>query len=438
VLAATLVVVTIGPSSAGKPTKPPAPSGPRNVIIFIGDGMGPEQVRLGRVYKKALTGDPLHIDGIRWGAKGTLDTASLDGITDSAAGATALATGQATLNGWVGMIPTDPPTAVETALEQAEDIGKATGLVTSVGMTNATTASFSAHVTDRGEDDEIAAQMATQGIEVLMGAGQDDPLLNLPGVTYVNNVTDIQAYAAGTGAGPLYALMGVESLAHPIDKDDEGVVGIEPTLAEMTTASLDVLNADPQGFFLMVEDGAIDWAGHSRDGAWSATDMIQMDDAVKAAYDWAKNRTDTLILVTADHECGGLSFTTKGGDAVNTDLLLGQTASVEFMWGELKTLDWTRDSVVRDVVESYTNVPLTRGDIDEIQRIATLGSGEMGLADVLSDHYNVYWGWDDLDEGDHTDTPVPIYAWGPGASDFAGTAYPNERVGQLLLSYFGA
>jgi alkaline phosphatase len=437
-IAVGLAVALLAPATAAKPPPKPA-AGPKNIIIFIGDGMGPEQVRIGQVYKKADTGQSLHINSsIPWQAKGTLNTNSLDGITDSAAGATALATGYETLNGWVGMIPPEPGTPVESALEQAEDVGKATGLVTSVGMTNATPASFAAHVSDRGEDDEIAAMMAAQGSEVLMGAGQDDPLLNQPGVTYVDNVTDIQAYAAGTGAGPLYALMGVESLAHPIDRENEGVVGIEPTLSQMTTAALDILSADPQGFFLMVEDGAIDWAGHSRDGAWTATDMIQMDDAVKAAYDWAKNRTDTLIVVTADHECCGLSFTTKGPNAIDIDGLLGQTASVEFMWGELKTQDWTKDAVVKALVEKYTTISPTQAEIDHVQYVATLGSGEMGLADVLSDRWNVNWLLSGLDEGDHTDTPVPIYAWGPKSADFAGTAYANERVGQLLLSYLGA
>jgi len=432
-VAIALMLALITPSTAARPPKPS--SKPRNIIVFIGDGMGPEQVRLGRVYKEA----PLHIDGVPWGAVGSLNTNSLDGVTDSAAGATALATGYETLNGWVGMIPTDPPTAVESALEQAEDVGKATGLVTSVGMTNATPASFAAHVTDRGDDDVIAVQMHAQGSEFLMGAGSDAGLVNQPGVTYVDNVTEMNAYVAGPGTGPMYGLIGVESLAHPIDRVNEGVVGIEPTLPQMTAAALHVLSADPQGFFLMVEDGAIDWAGHSRDGAWSATDMLQMDDAVKVAYDWAKSRTDTLILVTADHETGGLSFTTTGpaSGRIDVDGLQGQTASVEFMWGELKP-NGVSLAEIEEVVERYTTIELTEGEKADIMAIALLGSGEMGIADVLSDRWHVNWLQSGLDEGDHTDTPVPIYAWGPKASDFAGTAYVNERVGQLLLSYLGA
>ena len=139
---------------------------PKNVILFIGDGMGPEQVEIGRRVK----GAPLFIDGIPWGATGSLNTDSLEGVTDSAAGATALATGYETNNGWLSMIPTEPePTSVETVLERAEDRGKATGLFSTGDLPDATAGAFAAHVTDRGEDEEVARQMGEQGIEFLLG-----------------------------------------------------------------------------------------------------------------------------------------------------------------------------------------------------------------------------------------------------------------------------
>lgn len=118
------------PGAVGAATSPFASV--RNVILFIGDGMGPNHVQVGRM----LNGGTLRIDGIPWDGVGTLDTTSLDGVTDSAAGGTALATGQETLNGWVSMVPADyangdlTPVAVETALERAEQSRKATGLIT--------------------------------------------------------------------------------------------------------------------------------------------------------------------------------------------------------------------------------------------------------------------------------------------------------------------
>ncbi|MGH2540023.1 MAG: alkaline phosphatase, partial [Actinomycetota bacterium] len=122
-----IVMALLASPATGKPDRPTAraSANPKNVILFIGDGMGPEQVEIGRRVK----GSPLFIDGIPWGAVGSLNTDSLEGVTDSAAGATALATGFETNNGWLSMIPTEPePTAVETVLERAEGRGKSTGL----------------------------------------------------------------------------------------------------------------------------------------------------------------------------------------------------------------------------------------------------------------------------------------------------------------------
>jgi alkaline phosphatase len=392
------------------------------VILFIGDGMGPEQVEIGRLVK----GSDLHIDRIFGEPVGSLNTNSLDGITDSAAGATALATGYGTLNGWAAMIPTLPdPTPVETVLERAEDRGKATGLATTGDMVNATPASFAAHVTDRGEDEEIAAQMHTQGSEFLLGGrggGAVAPLQNQPGVTYVNNVTQLNAYAAGPGAGPMYGLIGAQTLAYAIDREEEGAVGIHPTLADSTRAAIDVLSADPDGFFLMVEAAQIDWAGHSRDGAWTAAEMLAMDEAVKAAYDWASNRSDTLIVLTADHECCGLTVNGQ----TNVAGLRGQTASTEWMWGAI-----SHGASIDSTLATYAGIT----NLKKAERKLIASNKEMGIADVLAARFKVNWLLSGTDEGDHTATPVPIYAWGPKASDFAGTAYPNERVGTSLLSY---
>src|SRR5688500_12518350 len=164
IMASASALALIATPAAGRPPRPTPPPGsaPENVILFIGDGMGPEQVESGRRVK----GAPLFIDGIPWGATGSLNTDSLEGVTDSAAGATALATGYETNNGWLSMIPTEPePTSVETVLERAEDRGKATGLFSTGDLPDATAGAFAAHVTDRGEDEEVARQMGEQGIE---------------------------------------------------------------------------------------------------------------------------------------------------------------------------------------------------------------------------------------------------------------------------------
>jgi len=248
------------------------------------------------------------------------------------------------------------------------------------------------------------------------------PLENQPGVTYVDDVTELNAYAAGTGAGPMYGLIGVQTMAYAIDREEEGAVGKHPTITDSTKAAIDVLSADPDGFFLMVEAGQIDWAGHSRDGAWTAAEVLAFDAAIKAAYDWAKGRTDTLILVTADHETGGLVVNNQ----TNVAGLRGQTASTEWMWGLI-----AKGAGIDATLATYAGIT----NLTNTERALITKNKEMGIADVLATRFKVRWGWSGSDEGEHTGTPVPIYAWGAGAGDFAGTAYANERVGQRLLSY---
>ncbi len=422
-IAASLTALTlVAPAGAAPP-----PADPKNVIIFIGDGMGPEQVEIGRRVK----GAPLFIDTIAWGGVGTLNTDSLDGVTDSAAGATALATGYETNNGWLSMIPTDPPTAVETVLERAEGRGMASGLFSTGDLPDATPGAFAAHVTDRGEDEEVATQMHAHAPEFLLGGrggGAVTPLEGHAGVTYVKNLRALQTYATGPGIGPVYGLMGAQTLAYAIDREEEGAVGKHPTIAQGTQAALDVLADDPQGFFLMVEAGQIDWAGHSRDGAWTAAEVLAFDAAIKVAYDWAATHPDTLIIVTADHECGGLVV----DNSLDVTAMRKQKASVEWMWGVMKKN--LTASTINSVMSTYAGIT----NLTTAERTLIASNKEMGIADVLAERFNVTWGWSGTDEGEHTDADVPIYAWGPRAEDFAGTAYPNERVGQLLLSYLAA
>jgi alkaline phosphatase len=417
--------VSMSPAAAKPPGSPP-PTTPKNIIVFIGDGMAPSEIELGR----RMNGGSLFIDSIPWQAKGSLDTTSLEGTTDSAAGATALASGVETNNGWVGTVPTvDGGFApVETVLERAEDRGKATGLVSDSYITDATPAAFASHVTSRSETDSIAEQTAGQGIEFLLGGGlrqgSVDALLGRPGVSYVDSAAELDAYVEGGGAGPVYGFFDSWNMVFNLDRDDEGVAGSDPTLPQMTTAAISTLSHDADGFFLMVEGGLIDWAGHARDGASLGSEMIELDQAVQAAWNWARGRSDTLIVFTADHETGdlGLKRTT------NINALRGQSATSEYMWGRIEG-----GASISSTIRTYAGFTPTTTEISTVQRC-----GEHGISDVLADRWKLSWGsWRCTDEGEHTDTHVPAWAWGPGAGSFAGTAYDNERVGQILLTLAG-
>jgi alkaline phosphatase len=396
----------------------------KNVILFIGDGMGPQQLELARLM---LGSDLPTIDLPIW-ESGTLDTTSLDGITDSAAGGTALATGYETLNRWVSMTPSPggplPGIERETVLERAESLSKASGLVSDLENSDATPAAFGAHVTDRGMGLAITEDLRDQGIEVLLSGGWSESYVldGLPGVTYVSELADLQPYFDGAPwPTALYGVFHHTQLAYTIDREQEGAIGIQPTLPEMTEAALGVLEQDADGFFLMVEGGAIDWAGHARDAAWTNAEVQEFDEAVGVAVDWTSGRGDTLIVVTADHETGGL----KLNQNTDVDAIGAVTASTEWMWGAIK-----HGASIEDTMADYAGITKLSGR----ERRLISENKEMGIADVLSARQNVAWGWSGTDEGDHTDVNVPVFASGPGADAFGALdGDDNEEVGILLL-----
>ena len=414
------VALSAGPGKAGA-ADPPSPfANVDNVIVFIGDGMGPNHVQVGR----QLNGGALNIDAIPWGGKGSLDTTSLDWITDSAAAATALATGQETWNGWLSMGPgaDGPNTIFKTALEAAEASGKATGLITDLELSDATPAAFTAHVPDRDLGEDITKQMAAHGIEALFSGGWSES--SLLGTIDVTTLTELNPYLAGTKPWPakMYGIFGKTTLAYTIDREEEGVLRKQPTLPQLTQAAIGILSKDTDGFFVMIEGGANDWGGHSRDAAWVGAEIRELDQAVKLAYDWAKARTekDTLIIVEADHETGGLIV----GPSTKYSLLAKQKASTEWMWGLIKAGKMT----IAKTLSTYAGFTPTAAE----QALIAMNK-EMGISDVLAARFGVTWGWSGTDEGDHTATPVPVMAWGPGSASFAIPGSDNEVSGKLLL-----
>jgi len=327
-LALVLASFSSSPASSdrGNSLIPPAQttsSHAKAIILFVGDGMGDEHRKAGRWASVGQSGQ-LAMDDLPY--HGWLQTASADNpITDSAASATAMATGLKTDNGHISI---DPDEAIlETILEIAETRGMATGLVTTVQISHATPGAFAAHVPDRNMYTEIALQMIGSGVDVLLGGGEDEFLPATETGCYIepgergdgrNLVSEAQATgftyvcdAAGlAGVNPLTTdrLLGLFA--------DEGMVRtFSPSLALMTERALEILSRDSDGFFLMVEGGQIDWAGHANDGANVIGDVIGLDEAVSVGLDYAALHPDTLVIVTADHETGGMAASlTSSGD----------------------------------------------------------------------------------------------------------------------------
>lgn len=309
----------------------------RNIIFLIGDGMGPAPVFWAAHNAMGHNGR-LHMECLP--VFGYARTYSANAhVTDSAAAGTALATGHKTNNGRLGRLPDG--TDVPSILEAAQRAGWRTGLISTKDIVDATPAAFASHVDNRYQRDDIAAQMAAIGPEVLMGGGRafflparptekdadgkDIPAVDAPGddlrFGHRKDGRDLtvelkeKGYALPATADELDAavkagatrVLALVATRNMLFKDPS-----EPTLQALTEAALAVLSEknaerDPAtGFFLMVEGAQIDSAGHANDPVDFAFQTLHFDLAVASALRFAAVRDDTLVVVTADHDTGGL------------------------------------------------------------------------------------------------------------------------------------
>lgn len=278
---------------------------PKNVILMIGDGMGLGQVTLARLTSPTSS---LNMDTMRYTA--FVKTQSADcTITDSAAAGTALATGYKTNNGMIGVLPDE--TIVQSILEAASKIGKATGLVTNTTITHATPASFGAHVIKRSKEKEIGRQYMQKNVDVLLGGGKD---AFIPDSNDKNQVNVVMSRLQTAG----YTL--IESRDSLLSSKSEKLLGVfekgalttespDPSLAEMACKAIELLSRDKDGFFLMVEGGQIDFKCHDHNSDGCIKQTLDFDAAIGKALEFARKRGDTLVVVTADHETGGLVIT---------------------------------------------------------------------------------------------------------------------------------
>ncbi|SDX80113.1 alkaline phosphatase [Paenibacillus sp. CF384] len=327
--AAALVVTSILATPSTEKAEA-ASSQTKNVILFVGDGMGTAQrnaIRLATVGEKgSLAMDSMPFVGL-------IHTSSTDPVTDSAASATAYASGVKTYNGAIGMDADKK--SVKTIMEYAKDAGKSTGVVTTSQVTDATGAAFGAHVEDRAKQSDIALQYLTKSkVDVLLGGGEDfwypagepgkfkdepaeDPsekskgtqgnLINKAkqlGYSYVTNKTDMQK-AKG---GKLLGLFANEEMFQQRAEGEGDIYNPVVSLPDMTKKAIETLSANKKGFFLMVEEEGTDEFAHQNNAKMTIKAGQQLDRSVQIAKDFAMKNPDTLVLVLADHETGGFSI----------------------------------------------------------------------------------------------------------------------------------
>ena len=280
-----------------------------NIILLIGDGMGLAQVTAARVKTRGAFG---RLVMERMPVTGLVNTCSADAlITDSGAAGTAFATGVKTDNDMIGMNP--DPRSCPTILEACKKRGMATGLVATSTITHATPASFAAHVIDRNDEQTIAAQMLGNRVNVLLGGGREFFIPQSAPGSKRNDSRDLikEAKKAGYAVAQNEAELEKSTSSNLLGLFQLGALvadSQEPTLAEMTRKAIGILSRNKDHFFLMVEGSQIDWACHDNDLDAMIGQVVEFDEAVKTALDFAVRDSHTIIIVTADHETGGLGI----------------------------------------------------------------------------------------------------------------------------------
>jgi alkaline phosphatase len=246
----------------------------------------------------------------------SLTEASDQYITDSGAGATALSIGRKTYNGAIGVDATGA--AQETILETAEKKGLATGLVATCSITHATPASFIAHQAKRSLEEAIALDFLKTDVDVFIGGGlryftqrgdRRNLLAELAAKGYqtlADTTADIRQFTKGK-------LAALTADLHPAKMTE----GRGDYLVRATQTALQILQQGPKGFFVMIEGSQIDWGGHANDTRYVTSEMIDFDQAIGEALRFAQQDKNTLVIVTADHETGGMSLT-AGSTAAGT------------------------------------------------------------------------------------------------------------------------
>ncbi len=321
-----LITLFLNPVRAGRLPNLPERSNVKNIIFYIGDGMGINQVTTARIKSVGANGQ-LWLD--KFQVTGLVKIHSIDNlITDSAAGATAMSTGYKTKNRMIACLPDS--SHLKTILEAAKDRDLSTGLIATSSITHATPACFASHVLQRSHHEEIARQLIFSGTDVLLGGGRQFFLPQDNTVSARTNGLNLIQEAERNG------YVYVENKKQLMNINNPRVLGLfqedelkfeteEPSLADMARKAIEILNKNENGFFLMIEGSQIDWAGHENEFNKLVERTISFDKAVGVGVQFAKEHGNTLLVVTADHETGGLNIV--GGSIDGHDLEISWQSS---------------------------------------------------------------------------------------------------------------
>lgn len=421
----------------------------KNVIVMIPDGMSAGAFTLARWYKayntttkKVDTTTALTLDGMASGLMLTYWEADgiVGAITDSAPAGTAFATGIKTNDKFVGSNSAGAPIA--SILEAAKLAHKATGVVATSNIQHATPADFSSHYFDRSKYEILAEQQVYQGMDVVLGGGS--MYLGTPyrkdtenlitairnqGYNYVTNKTDLGAIKTGK----VWGMFAADAMAYALDINETQPT--QPTLAEMTQKSIDLLSQDKDGFFLMVEGSKVDWAAHANDPIGVIGDVLAFDDAVKIAMDYAKKHQDTVVLCMTDHGNGGI---TMGN--VDTSISYSKDPVEKFIAplkaalltgeGLEKKLNADRSNI-KDVMSTYYGI----SDLTPVEEAAIKAAKSGSLNSIVGPMLSkrAFIGWTTTG---HTGEDVTLYSYLPGGRTLNGLI-DNTDIAKVMAGVLG-
>ncbi|WP_294630673.1 alkaline phosphatase [uncultured Bacteroides sp.] len=441
------------------------------VFYFIGDGMGVNQVNGTEMYRAELLNGRIGVEPLLFTQfpVATMATtfSATNSVTDSAAAGSALATGEKTYNHAISV--GEDKNAIQTVAEKARKAGKKVGVATSVSIDHATPAAFYAHQPDRGMYYEIALDLPKAAFDFYAGGGflkpnttyekQEAPsifpIFEEAGYTVARGYNDYKAKAGKAGKMILIQEEGADpsSLPYALDRKEGDL-----TLAQITESAIDFLTKGKnKGFFLMVEGGKIDWACHANDVANVFSEVQDMDNAIRVAYEfYKKHPKETLIVVTADHETGGIVLGT-GRYELNLKALQHQKHSTEGLsrriselrkaksnkvtWEEMKTflgeemgfwkqlpLSWEQEKRLRDEFERS----FVRNKVVFAESMYSKSEPMAARAKEVMDEIAMV-GWV---SGGHSAGFVPVFAIGAGSHLF-GEKIDNTEIPRRIAKAAG-
>ena len=400
--------------------------GLKYIFYFIGDGMGPSHVLGTELYLgeiQGVIGRPQKLCFTQFPESAFVTTFSAtNGVTDSAASGTALSTGSKTYNSAIG-VNKDTMEVYSVATDLA-DKGMAIGVATTVPINHATPSAFYAHNMSRHNYDSIAPWMLRAGYDFYAGGdvkGSNETRALVygkaqeQGYSIARGYNDYKKKAATAKKMMLYQENVSTELPYAINRNDKDL-----TLAEITAAGIDFLKGKSKnGFFMMIEGGKIDYAAHNDDGATVFHEVLDFDAAIAVAYEfYKKHKDETLIIVTADHETGGLVLGYRGDYSLNLKALSTQKVSVERMIEILQaeketTWDRVEQLVKENIGVGIRNKKATEEKITVDYKLAK----EIAYNAVYDLNRNAALSWA---SGNHSGTFVPLFAIGKGAEEFNG------------------